>query len=490
MQKKQILIISISLILLFVSSIPYRNYQADDFYISLQFAKNLSDLGEFSFNPGEPVYGFTSPIWIILLSLVERIYSNSAFIARILSTIFGLASILAFFLLARAVIPNETIAYGATLIWAYDPWFIRWVPSGMETSLALLLIFLCVFIYIKKGSFPLTCSLLAVATLTRPECVLLLILISADFLMRNSRNWKIFFKGITVYILLLTPWLLYSFFSFGSILPNTYKVKLGFPANLSNMVSSFSTGAKIVGSAYLIEIFFIFWLIGSKKRVILKKHLLLLSWILGVPLFLGLGGTMLVSRYLLLVLPFLILYGGLGLHIFLLSKLPTKRTQVFIFTGLLSVIFLGNSLLNWVVNYPSHQRYNKSFADSVIHIGKWFSENTPPNTSFMILRDFGAPGYFSQRKVYDCMGIITPEFISLWKQNPGHPLLRDVLYADLFRPDYVVDATKNPYLLSEDSSYEGLYKLLFTRGLAGRGQLKDTLYYTVYKVDWNRYNSF
>ena len=486
MNNKGILLLFLAVLLLVISSFFYRNYLCDDLFISLQFAKNLSEMGEFSFNRGEPVYGFTSPLWIILLSLGKRTPFDFVLTSRILSTIFGIATIPLFFLLARTYIPDERIAIGITFLWAYDPWFIRWVPSGMETSLALFLLFLSLYFYLIKESSPLSFGFLALATLTRPEFAFLFFLMVIHSFFDPLKKKNSLFKGIILYLLLLIPWFFYSFFQFGSIIPNTLKVKHGFPADLSSIVSSFSTASKIV-STYLIEIILILWLFWKKRSQILKSHFFVWCWILGVPLFYGLGGLMLVSRYLLLILPFLILFGGLGLYHLFLARGITERVQLGILLTVLWVLFLGYSILSWRINFPAHQLYSETLTNSTVYIGRWFFNNTPPNATIMILRDFGTFGYFSQRKIYDCMGIITPQFIPLWKRLPDHPILRDALYADWFRPDYVVDATRTPHLLTEDSSYPGLYKFLFTRGLTGRGQLANTLYYTVYQVDWSHY---
>src|ERR1051326_1984221 len=49
-----------------------RRYVTDDTFIHCVFARNLAVRGEFAFNPGQPVYGDTSPLWVGVLALVAR----------------------------------------------------------------------------------------------------------------------------------------------------------------------------------------------------------------------------------------------------------------------------------------------------------------------------------------------------------------------------------------------------------------------------------
>ncbi len=64
-----LLLASLALFLMFL--LPLRGSLVDDTYIHLVYARNLAELGELSFNAGEPTYGATSPLWVALLALVH-----------------------------------------------------------------------------------------------------------------------------------------------------------------------------------------------------------------------------------------------------------------------------------------------------------------------------------------------------------------------------------------------------------------------------------
>ena len=55
-----------------VRALPYFFFTPDDYYIYLRFVQNVVENGEFSVNVGEPTYGFTSVLWLIVGALPAR----------------------------------------------------------------------------------------------------------------------------------------------------------------------------------------------------------------------------------------------------------------------------------------------------------------------------------------------------------------------------------------------------------------------------------
>jgi hypothetical protein len=59
----------LALLLFAALALPFVEYRTDDTFIFLRFAANLAGGHGFAFNPGEPVYGFTSVLWVLLLAV-------------------------------------------------------------------------------------------------------------------------------------------------------------------------------------------------------------------------------------------------------------------------------------------------------------------------------------------------------------------------------------------------------------------------------------
>ena len=62
-----------AVVLTFLALFPYRHFAGDDAYISFRFARNFAEGAGFAFNPGEPTYGSTSPLWIFLMAGLHRL---------------------------------------------------------------------------------------------------------------------------------------------------------------------------------------------------------------------------------------------------------------------------------------------------------------------------------------------------------------------------------------------------------------------------------
>ena len=67
------------------ASLPIAGSMTDDTFIHMQYARNLAETGELSFNRGDPSYGATSPLWVGMLALVHLAGGDLATWIRIFS---------------------------------------------------------------------------------------------------------------------------------------------------------------------------------------------------------------------------------------------------------------------------------------------------------------------------------------------------------------------------------------------------------------------
>ena len=66
MRQREILV---AVLLFLVFGLSFVEYRTDDTYIFLRYSSNLVSGHGLAFNPGEPVYGFTSVLWVLLLAI-------------------------------------------------------------------------------------------------------------------------------------------------------------------------------------------------------------------------------------------------------------------------------------------------------------------------------------------------------------------------------------------------------------------------------------
>ena len=129
--------------------LPFLHYLTDDTFIHFQFAKHLVQGKGFSFNAGEPTYGATSPLWVLLLALAGKVLRiqvaapadawsmpDLAWVAKTLGLVAHLLSVWVLVRLGRRLGWGEWTSLVLGVLLAAQTWVVRWALSGMETPLA------------------------------------------------------------------------------------------------------------------------------------------------------------------------------------------------------------------------------------------------------------------------------------------------------------------------------------------------------------------
>lgn len=113
----------------------------DDAWIHAQFARNLASGFGFSYNPGVPVPGFTSALWVVLVAIAFKLTSQFVIPMKVMGVLAGLGCIA----VARKLgeeFDNESGSNLSAWVVAVSPLLVASSLSGMETSLWALLVLL------------------------------------------------------------------------------------------------------------------------------------------------------------------------------------------------------------------------------------------------------------------------------------------------------------------------------------------------------------
>jgi len=223
-------------------------FTCDDAFINYRYVSNTMLGRGLIWNPApfQPVEGYTSFLWIVLLGFVWRITGvEPPDAACTISLLFGYATLLlAWKLLLRLRLPASCERYRlafaavALLAVATNPLFLTWLSSGFETSLFNFLLTWWAYNALapreSQGNAWLGCTTFSatLAALTRPEGLLVfgatgLLLLprvprdSSDTIGRRGlRRWIFAFP-----ILGVPTHLLWRYGYYGEWLPNTYYAK-------------------------------------------------------------------------------------------------------------------------------------------------------------------------------------------------------------------------------------------------------------------------
>lgn len=160
-------------------------FTVDDTFITLRYAKHLAEgLGP-TWNPGAtPVEGYTSALWMALLSLPHALAIDALHFAKLAGAAFaagslGVAAALSFELTRGLDVRARQLSAAGTLLLGASYWPLALhAISGMETALAALLLTTFALVSVRHARFPSplrarSLALLALCSaLTRPEAAL------------------------------------------------------------------------------------------------------------------------------------------------------------------------------------------------------------------------------------------------------------------------------------------------------------------------------
>jgi hypothetical protein len=205
----------------------------DDAMISMRYAYNLAHGFGAVWNPGEHVEGFTNPLWVGIMALINLLpipLSKTGLVVQIMGTVFLTANLYFVRLVVEEFtddLPTMLIAVALTAF--YSP-LITWGLLGMEVSLIMLMLTATVWIALRNGKerfTPWIYILLAISTLVRFDmAVPYLVVLGVMFFVQPQHRKQHLLWGIGLLILFLGGQTLARYFYYGEFLPNTYYLKV------------------------------------------------------------------------------------------------------------------------------------------------------------------------------------------------------------------------------------------------------------------------
>ncbi|MBI1798631.1 MAG: hypothetical protein HYR73_02970 [Candidatus Eisenbacteria bacterium] len=484
---------------------PLRGYLTDDTFIHLQYAHHLALGHGLVFNTGERAYGCTSPLWATLLADAMALHIDGLRAARALGLLATLASIGLFLQLMRRTVRTPALRAAATLAWASNAWMLRWSVSGMETPLAVALI-LAGFVAFTEGqqwgARPVrTGALWALAALTRPEAVFLLVLwgvfLIVDTDSRTGLRRLVF--GAAPPALIYGSWLVFARVFFGTFWPVTLAAKAAGGGGLSYHLANLWRQVRIVGATdgALAALLLAALIFGGRRqwpRRVLAQRLVPWAWLIGVPALYVARGVPVLSRYLLPLLPVLAWLSWRAAERWWLGDedpAPPNRARRAAALGVAvaTLIVCQNLLVYRTTVLPQVTSFTSGLERSLIRWGRWFGAHTPGD-AVIAAPDIGAVGYYSQRRVLDLAGLVSPRVIPLLQRESPEDVIAQFSFASFARPEYLIDRASEPYDLLRRSPYAACLVPLGHADVPNLGISRPgTVVYSFYRVDWSGFDS-
>ncbi len=408
----------------------------DDSYIHLVFARNLARGLGFCFNPGVPSYGFTSPLWVLCLATGQSVARDWLLTLRLLGLVFTLLAVASTYRLARAARASHAGGLAAAAALALHAWFLRWSLSGMETSLAAFLVAVGLGGVLRgrraaaAGMFA-----LALAALARPEALLVFGLAAAWSLARPGRG------GAALGTLLgagaLGAWEYLIHARTGSWIPATFAAKRAHEAldfmGIFRPTYHFLGVVVLTDAALIAATLVALWRLHRRRELDSRLRLLLLWPALLAALYLGTRFQM-ISRYWVPALPALCALAAVSVE---RAFAPAAwRRWCALYLAQQAAVFV-------LLVSPGMAAFTRGLEAGPARIGRWLHDNTP-DTTVVATPDIGAIGFYSERRVLDLGGLVTPEMQPVLARHDLAEIVRDSLYEAAGRPDYLVDRDPLP----------------------------------------------
>ncbi len=482
---------------------PVRGYLTDDTFIHLQYARHLADGAGFVFNPGERVYGSTSPLWVALIADGMAAGLDGLWTARALGLVATLASVVLFMMLMRRNLKLPVLRALATVVWAAHPWMIRWSLSGMETPLAVALV-LAGFVAFTDGQTwgarPVrTGAFWAMAALVRPEAVFLLLLWFVFLVIDTDSREGVrrLLAGTLPPALIYGGWLLFARLYFGTFWPNTLSAKVaggeGWPYVLDTIkrqvgIVGYSDAA--LGAAMVAALAF-----GGRRMWPsrpMAQRLLPWVWVFALPVLYVMRGVPVLSRYLVPLLPVLAWLSWRSVERWWAGEDPVPGVGRG--AAVLGVALAALALVQCLSVYqgmvlPQVRSFSSGLRQSLVPWGEWFAANTRPG-EVIAAPDIGALGYYSHRPVLDLAGLVSPRIVPLLQHEQPEDLVANFSFAKVARPDYLVDRAPRAYDLVSRSRFAPALVPLGDASVPNLGIARpQAVVYSFYRIHWAVYDS-
>jgi len=434
----------------------------EDALIYYRYAENLA-LGEgFVFNPGERVFGATSPLFTLILAGAGLLFGveQIPLASNLLSAILGqLAGLLSFAALRRLGF-SAAISASAAALFLFQPDVVVAATGGMDTMLVVALMagsFYALSVD-RGGTAVVVCALLVIARIDGLLWAGIVMLLVCGRRPGSTLRYGLLFCGV------FAPWALFAQLYFGSVLPHSMLAKLAIGAPVAPL-GDLDTVAEYLrwflgaagiqarpiarGTDSMIALIAILALALTGFASVLKKPLrpalfavAFFPPLLGAAYFVG-HTPRIFPWYLippLWCVSILVVIGAVQVWAAARDRFGSRRIR-----RLALALYLGSLLLAMLLHLTTaglrqldHQRSMQVYENGLRRrVGEWLAANTPEGAT-VATEAIGYQGYYSKRRIVDLAGLTSREVLSAARESRGNSAVTFHRVLKRTRPDYIV----------------------------------------------------
>lgn len=198
--------------------------QADDAYITYQYARRLAAGEGFTFSPGAPpVYGTTTPLWTLILAVFARLGLAPPVAAPWLTSL-GHGATAALVFLIGLTIGGLALGLTAAALSALG-FSVYFRAGGMETALVTALSAALALALVRGHTRWWPGVLLGLLLLARPDAGMLAAVVLVGWTLRRDDRRRLLLPNLLAMVLVYLPWAVYALVTFHDLIPWSLRAK-------------------------------------------------------------------------------------------------------------------------------------------------------------------------------------------------------------------------------------------------------------------------
>lgn len=436
------LIPSILLAITILSQLVYGMRTFDDAFITFRYARNISNGAGFVYNPGQPVLGTSTPLFSLFLAGAGSLLGTELIprLSFITSLLFEAVNCLLLFKISFRLLGNRMVAGLVSAAYILQPVRLDVVVGGMESPLYLTLLLLMYHDFILREMRWTSALWAGLAFLVRPDSLLASLPLFLAWFIKDRTG---FLTGCLVFSLITLPWLCFSYFYFGQLLPNTILAKsIAYhnpPGHALWFLATFYSSGTLniylpvawISAAFVAAVSGMAF--GSRKLV--QANSLAAAWVLFPVLYCCLmsiqNPAMWFPWYYLPLIP----VGILSLAAAVWSPWQNRHTHHWLAAAalLLVIVAIPQAIAHFSPSWDPHRQREAAFWEAC----EFIQPHIDPGTS-VLAPDIGVLGWcLDQATILDPIGLVSPQALPYQEALESNQWISPDLVAD-FQPEYII----------------------------------------------------
>ncbi|KAA3637672.1 MAG: hypothetical protein DWP97_00450, partial [Calditrichaeota bacterium] len=429
--QKKVTYIFLATVLVRILFDAFTGFRFDDAFITFRYAENLVLGKGFVYNEGERVLGTTTPLFTLVLSFL-RLFGiavvNAAMMLSLLCS--GLTAVVLYHFARSLRFTHFAIV--PVVLYVLFPRVVLTDISGMETAFFSLFIISGLY-YQHKSKAYYALGLATLASVTRPEGLLLLVLLFIWAVYKEPRE---FGKLLSIPMMIILPWVLFATYYFGSPIPNSMSAKLALYSQFG--ATTFWDNLSLVMSfdnyygygMLLLAIIGGYWLYKKQNFGFIP-----ILWMLGMIVPLAMGKTLIFLWYISPIYPVYFLFIGASFPF--LAEWFCIESRKMVSCRNIAVCVVIVLLLVMLIPKAQFFAYNQKVNENVHKQVGLYLYTHASEDDVIAAEDIGYMGYFSKRYILDRDGLVSPQIIPYNRMANYYGVVWD------YKPDYVVAASSS-----------------------------------------------